>query len=232
MTSHKSIVSALAAAQSEMDALTKNATNPHFRAKYADLAAVVSACLPALNKHGIALIQPVGEDELGRFVETVLMHETGELRCRVPLVVSKNDAQGFGSALTYARRYGLMSMVGLAPEDDDGNAAVKAPPAARKPRAVEAPSEAPPEQSAEPAYTLTQEQIRDLQPRVRAVNDEPGDKIEALTALWKTMAPEAKQDVRVKKMFADWKAYFTKQAEAQPPKPDLAAQLDDEIPED
>lgn len=231
MTTHKSIVSALVAAQSEMDALTKNATNPHFRSQYADMAAVVAACLPALNKHGIALIQPVGEDEHGRFVETVLLHETGELRCRVPLVVSKNDAQGFGSALSYSRRYGLMSMVGLAPaltEDDDGNAATKAPPAARKPRAVEA----PPEQSAEPAYTLTQEQIRDLQPRVRAVNDEPGDKIEALTALWKTMTPEAKQDARVKKMFADWKAYFTKQAEAQPPKPDLAAQLDDEIPED
>jgi hypothetical protein len=124
---HKSIAAALAAAQAQMGKALKSASNPHFKSKYADLASVVDACMPALNSNGIAVIQPTTDDENGRFVETILIHgETGgELKCRVPLIVGKNDMQGYGSAVTYARRYGLMSMAGIAPEDDDGNAAVK-----------------------------------------------------------------------------------------------------------
>ncbi len=126
----KGIATALARAQANMGKALKQANNPHFRSKYADLGNVMDACLPALNEAGIALIQPTGEDEYGRFVETILIHgESGEsLTCRVPLIVSKNDMQGYGSAVTYARRYGLMAMAGIAPEDDDGNAAAKAPP--------------------------------------------------------------------------------------------------------
>ena len=127
---HASIATALAAAQMEMGKALKSANNPHFKSKYADLSSVTDACLPALNKNGIAVIQPMGEDEHGRYVETVLIHgESGErLSCRVPLIVQKNDMQGYGSAVTYGRRYGLMSMAGIAPEDDDGNAASKAAP--------------------------------------------------------------------------------------------------------
>jgi hypothetical protein len=69
------------------------------------------------------------DDESGRYVKTIFAHVSGEtVECRVPLIVSKNDMQGYGSAVTYARRYGLMGMAGIAPEDDDGNAAAKAPP--------------------------------------------------------------------------------------------------------
>ena len=130
MTDIKSIATALAAAQMEMGKALKNNKNDHFRSKYADLGNVMDACLPALNAHGIALIQPTGEDEHGRYVETMLLHgESGQsLSCRVPLIVGKNDMQGYGSAVTYARRYGLMTMAGIAPEDDDGNAAAKAAP--------------------------------------------------------------------------------------------------------
>lgn len=129
MTEHKNIAAALASAQAEMGRAIKDSNNPHFRSKYADLGNVMDACMPALTKHGIALIQPTGEDEAGRFVETVLIHSSGEsLRCRVPLIVSKNDMQGYGSAVTYARRYGLMAMAGIAPEDDDGAAAAASPP--------------------------------------------------------------------------------------------------------
>jgi len=126
----KNISLALVEAQKNMTKATKQATNPHLRSKYADLGSVMDACLPALNEAGIAVIQPAGEDEHGRYVETTLIHgETGEaLSCRVPLIVQKNDMQGYGSAVTYARRYGLMTMAGIAPEDDDGNAASKAPP--------------------------------------------------------------------------------------------------------
>ena len=126
----KGIAAALAAAQSEMGKAAKTANNPHFRKSYADLGSVMDACLEPLNKHGIAVIQPTGEDEHGRHVKTILIHgeSGGTLQCTVPLIVQKNDMQGYGSAVTYARRYGLMTMAGIAPEDDDGNAATKAAP--------------------------------------------------------------------------------------------------------
>lgn len=136
----KNIATALASAQINMGKALKQANNPHFRSKYADLGSVLDACLPALNERGIAVIQPPGEDEHGRFVETVLIHgESGEqLSCRVPLIVGKNDMQGYGSAVTYARRYGLMAMAGIAPEDDDGKAAAKAAPKVEPPEPISA----------------------------------------------------------------------------------------------
>jgi hypothetical protein len=125
----KGIFGALAAAQMQMGPALKDSINPAFKSKYADLSSVMAACLPALNSNGIAVFQPTGEDEAGRFVRTILAHSSGEtIECRVPLIVSKNDMQGYGSAVSYARRYGLMSMAGIAPEDDDGNAAAKAAP--------------------------------------------------------------------------------------------------------
>lgn len=141
---HKSIFAALAAAQQEMGKAIKDTKNDHFRSKYADLASVMDACMGALNKHGICVMQPTGEDDTGRFVKTILAHTSGEtVECKVPLIVQKNDMQGYGSAVTYARRYGLMSMAGIAPEDDDGNAAAKAAPVVEERRhgALGAPSD-------------------------------------------------------------------------------------------
>ena len=129
-TKHKGLYAALAAAQGEMGRALKDTNNPHFKSKYADLSSVCDACMPALSKHGIAVLQPAFDDEAGRYVKTIFVHgDSGEhTECRVPLIVSKNDMQGYGSAVTYARRYGLMGMAGIAPEEDDGNAAAKAPP--------------------------------------------------------------------------------------------------------
>ena len=141
----KGIATALAKAQSNMGKALKANKNDHFRSKYADLGNVMDACLPALNEVGIALIQPTGTDERGNFVETILIHgESGEqLSCRVPLILGKNDMQGFGSAVTYARRYGLMAMAGIAPEDDDGNAAAASAPKGKPaPKPQENPNEA------------------------------------------------------------------------------------------
>jgi len=133
----KGIAAALAKAQANMGKALKANKNDHFRSKYADLGNVMDACLPALNEAGIAVIQPIGSDEQGLYVKTVFIHgESGEdIQCRVPLILGKNDMQGFGSAVTYARRYGLMAMAGIAPEDDDGNAAAaSAPKPVRQPR--------------------------------------------------------------------------------------------------
>ena len=123
------IAAALAKAQAKMGKALKDSTNPAFRSKYADLGNVMDACLPALNECGISVIQPFRNIEGQNYVETILLHESGEqLSCAIPLLVNKNDMQGLGSAMTYARRYGLMCMAGIAPEDDDGNAAASAPP--------------------------------------------------------------------------------------------------------
>lgn len=126
MSEHKNVYSALAAAQSEMGKALKKSENPHFRSKYADLGAVMDACLPALTANGISVVQPVEITETGeRYVRTVLFHGASETstETRIPLILGKQDMQGLGSTMTYARRYGLMAMAGIAPEDDDGNAA-------------------------------------------------------------------------------------------------------------
>ena len=121
----KNICSALVQAQRGFAPALKTSTNPHFRSKYVDLAGCIEAVVDALNAAGIALIQRTSEDSTGVTVETVFVHESGEMmECgKLHVPASKQDAQGFGSALTYARRYSLMAAAGIAPEDDDGNAA-------------------------------------------------------------------------------------------------------------
>lgn len=121
-------IKALAKAQTEMGKAIKNAKNPHLKSNYADLGSVMEACFDALHANGFAIMQPCGADERGQYVETVLAHASGDtFTSRVHLVVGKNDMQGVGSAITYARRYGLLGMAGLAPEDDDGEATKAAP---------------------------------------------------------------------------------------------------------
>jgi len=121
----KLIATAMVKAQKEFGPALKSSTNPFFTSKYADLAACVEAVIDALNNNGIALIQKCHESDTGVNVETLLLHESGEsLSCGVLHVpASKQDPQGYGSALTYARRYSLRAAWGIAPEDDDGNAA-------------------------------------------------------------------------------------------------------------
>lgn len=125
-----SLSAAMAKAFAEIEAATKSATNPHFKAKYADLGAVIEAVKPPLIKHGLFFTQRSHPAENGVSVETVLHHEGGEELSLGVLFVpaNKQDAQGFGSALTYARRYGLMTAFGVPAEDDDGNAASRSAP--------------------------------------------------------------------------------------------------------
>jgi hypothetical protein len=110
----------------------KEKNNPAFRSKYADLGACIDAVEDALLANGIAFIQETFDDATGVTVETVFLHESGEsMRCgKLHVPASKQDPQGYGSALTYARRYSLMAACGIAPEDDDGNAASKKGPVA------------------------------------------------------------------------------------------------------
>ena len=125
----KNIATALVKAQKAFAPALKSSTNPHFKSKYADLSACVEAVVDSLNANGIFLNQQTSESDSGVIVETVFIHESGELlNCgKLHVPASKQDPQGYGSALTYARRYSLMAACGIAPEDDDGEAATRKP---------------------------------------------------------------------------------------------------------
>lgn len=125
MTEHKNVYVALAAAQMQMGKAVKGAQNPHFKSKYADLADVVEATRPALNAHGLCFFHVPHQSEFGHGMKTILVHGASDtqIEADVPLIIGKQDMQGYKSATTYAKRIGLESVTGIAPEDDDGNAA-------------------------------------------------------------------------------------------------------------
>ncbi len=121
------LAKALAKAQGEMSSAKKSADNPFFKSKYADLHEVMDSIRKPLTDNGLAISQLIQPDPDCAVVETILMHESGEwLSSIIQIKPTKNDAQGMGSAITYARRYSASSIVGLASEeDDDGNEASK-----------------------------------------------------------------------------------------------------------
>lgn len=124
------IFKALAAAQKNFEAARKQSVNGGFKSKYADLSACMDAVREPLNDQGIFITQTIETVESGVLIETVFAHESGETYTggKLYMPVMKHDAQGYGSALTYGRRYSLLAACGVAPEDDDGNAATKAKP--------------------------------------------------------------------------------------------------------
>lgn len=120
----KQIATALLKAQKEMSNPKKTSANPFFKSKYADLNAVREACIPVLNENGISVIQPTITIEGKNYVHTILLHESGEtIESMTEIVFKQGDAQAQGSGITYARRYGLQSLVCLGADDDDGNGA-------------------------------------------------------------------------------------------------------------
>lgn len=123
------ISAALAKAQAELENVEKGGTNPHFRSKYATLPDVLAEVRPKLAKHGIAVIQmPVNGDGSTIGVATRFTHSSGQwIESEFYVAPTKFDAQGAGSVVTYLRRYALMAMAGVSGDDDDGNAAVRAP---------------------------------------------------------------------------------------------------------
>jgi hypothetical protein len=115
---------ALSKAQGVIEGAKKDSSNPFFKSKYADLASVWEACRKPLSDNGLSVVQVFDETDKGVVVETILSHMSGEyIAGRMFIPISKIDAQTIGSAATYARRYGLQAIVGIAPEDDDGNSA-------------------------------------------------------------------------------------------------------------
>tara|TARA_R100000458_G_C8217207_1_gene202738 strand:- start:276 stop:740 length:465 start_codon:yes stop_codon:yes gene_type:complete len=117
------LATSLAKAQSEMKGAKASSTNPFFKSNYADLHTVIESSLPYLNKHGLSVVQGHYRDEIGTFyVTTTLLHASGQwVRSKLQMPVGgKKDAQAIGATTTYARRFSLCAMVGIAQTDDDG----------------------------------------------------------------------------------------------------------------
>jgi hypothetical protein len=141
------LAKALPKAQAAIAKITKDAANPHFNSKYASLTEIAGAVLPAMNANGFTILQPASSDDAGVSVVTVLLHESGEWMRSTHLVpVSRRDAQGIGSALTYARRQALQSFLTVAPEgeDDDAEGAVGRGNAPKPPLNTPKPAQEPP----------------------------------------------------------------------------------------
>jgi hypothetical protein len=118
------LFAAVAKAQGEIEGAKKDSTNPHFKSKYADLASARDAVQGPLSKNGLALIQWPRTVNNGVEIETWLGHSSGQyMSGTLCMPCGKMDAHGVGSAITYGRRYALMAVTGVAPEDDDGNGA-------------------------------------------------------------------------------------------------------------
>jgi hypothetical protein len=168
------LYTAMSKAFPEIEGALKDSNNPHFKSKYADLTSVVMAIKPALANHGLWFRQVNHMMDGGVCVETIICHASGqEVTCgQLYVPASKQDAQGYGSALTYARRYSLSAAFGVCPEDDDGNAATAAP-------------KAPPAPSVQP---INQQQFLELQALIESTGTDIAGmcrfyKIAALNAL-------------------------------------------------
>jgi hypothetical protein len=153
------LAAALAKAQTEIGTVHKDQDNPYFRSKFASLATVWEAVRPTLSKNGLSVVQMPGSDERGYYVQTQLMHGSGQwIRSTTYMKPAKEDPQGIGSLISYARRYALQAMVMACPDDDDGEAAMGRPqgkPNAAPTKPVESSKPAPKVETAEPPAKAT-----------------------------------------------------------------------------
>lgn len=184
-----SFAAALAKAQGDMTGAAKDRENPHFKSRYADLASVWDACRKPLSANGIAVIQRVRTDEDVVVCDTMLIHASGEwMGEELRLPVLQPTPQGIGSVITYARRYSLSAMVGVAPDDDDdGEAAMgRAPQSFQRPPQQQRPNGSKTE--------ALKSQLRNGQPPAQT----PMEKIQALAKIrgllnWSTVTTVVKE---------------------------------------
>jgi hypothetical protein len=190
-TTGSALARALAKAQGVMAGASKDKTNPAFKSRYADLASVWDACREPLTSNGLAVVQLVtAADKASVTVETRLLHESGESVSSVlTMPVEKPTAQGVGSAITYARRYALSALVGVAPDDDDdGNAASGVAPR-------NAPASRPPSVDVAGGPPQLEHRSAEVVPFPDAIGEwcarvEAADTLAALTAVGKAMADD------------------------------------------
>lgn len=176
-----SLAKALAQAQGEMANARKDKTNPFFKSKYADLAAVWDACRDALSKFELSVTQPLSTDENGKiYLTTILMHSSGEMiSSTIPVISVKPDPQSIGSAITYFKRFALMAVVGVTSSDevdDDGHEASDRPAVQSPVKPKAAPTPIP--QQHEPEIA-TQDQVKKLFALARQIGISDKDSLKA-----------------------------------------------------
>lgn len=194
----KQLAQALLQAQKKIRNAQKDAKNPHFRSDYATLESVIGAVKDIANDQGILVVQGTGSDEHGQYVNTTLIHaESGEsMSSKTYLILDKSNMQGLGSAITYARRYGVAAMFFIGQSDDDGNEA-------SKPRPVF-------QQSNPGSYRI------DLTGKYfgKHLHEVPANDLEAYIVHFEKMAAEKKQPVTGKvKIFIENATAFLNQGE-------------------
>lgn len=200
------LAAALVLAQAEFETVSKDASNPFFKSKYADLPEVVKTAAPVLAKHGLAVSQFLSHDDQGDTLTTWLIHKSGQyINDAMRLHLTKDDPQGQGSATTYARRYSYMAALGLVADiDDDGNAASHPKPQV----APQKPVEAPQATSWAKEATLSPEQQKELIDLVKkqhgmTTNKQAMDYLDLQTSLDSfTQVPESGFDTFKKRVIA------------------------------
>jgi hypothetical protein len=193
------ISGALAKAQGAIEGASKGKVNPAFKSKYADLASVWDACRDPLSANGIAVLQIPNETPEGVVLVTMVTHSSGQwFRSSYPVRPVQATPQGLGSAITYARRYALMAMIGIAPEDDDGEAAMGRQQPANNQQTVQRPAQfdaAKQDAALKQSQERTAENLIDQITKV-ATSDALSDLWKANAELIKALPEHLKSDVR------------------------------------
>jgi len=178
MRDHKTVYHALIASQQEFGKVNKGSVNPAFKSKYADLSDVASVVIPTLSENGVAVLHYTTTVGDMKCMRTEFYHADSGTKvwCDIELIVDKNNMQGMKSATTYAKRIGLESLSGIAPEDDDGNAAAKYPPKAQYFQQPKSQYYQPQNQAVPEAPKLTEEEFNAKRKayldRLETLNDE------------------------------------------------------------
>lgn len=182
----KDLAGALLTFQAAVHGVVKDSTNPAFKSKYASLEAVIETAREPLQTAGLAFVQTPGRLVEGVLdLTTMLIHaKSGQwMRSTMQIPVVKRDAQGVGSAVTYASRYSLMAMLGIPPVDDDGNEAVKPAPQPRQAGSFTTSSGKPPADAFETAMAFAKQGTTAFERHIASLTDQQ----------WAVLKPRAKE---------------------------------------
>jgi hypothetical protein len=195
------LAAALSKAQGEIEGAIRDSTNPHFRAKYADLSSVWAGIRAPFAKHGLSVVQGLSSTDAGVSCETLLAHSSGQwISSTLTVPADKQNAHGYGSAATYARRFGLQAIAGIAPIDDDGNAAVaSAPVTPVRASVVELPAEEMDSLRELAADLVDAVETQDVPSTAYMMLEKASLDSDQKVALWSLLGPNSKTRTALKK---------------------------------
>lgn len=198
-------------AQSEIHNARLDSKNPHFKSSYASLESVLDAVKPTLNKYGIAVLQPMVEENDKLFIITKLVHESGEsIESKTPVMFDKQTAQAMGSGISYARRYSLAALVCIGADDDDANEATQpsAPKKSQDVKPIQSPGQSTAPKKMESASDFVMTFGKETKGQTLAALGPM--KVSNMMAFVKTKADQKFRDSQAAKEFVFWGEQFLK----------------------